>query len=116
MRWTFAGLFVLTLVLATSTAPAQTATGEVESIGFNGTIRPDGWVPMVVRLKPDTPEPGTYQIRVYQHDLDGDRAVYVRPITLNGLTDDSKSKQQRFWMYFLPEPIHRGLPTRRAGR
>ena len=112
MRWTFAGLFLLLFSVTTSTALAQTATGEVESIGFNGTFRPDCWVPMVVRIKPDTADAGNYQVRVYQHDLDGDRAVYVRPITVNG---SATAAEQRFWMYFLPEPIHKGLPDQTQG-
>ncbi len=109
MRWTIAGLFLLTMLSATPAAVAQ-ATGEVQSIGFNGYYRPDAWVPMVVRIKPDPAmtEAGNFQIKVYQHDLDGDRAVYVRPITLNAPTTDAL-RTQPFWMYFLPEPVNKGL-------
>ena len=112
MRWTFPGLFLLVLAVTTSTAPGQTATGEVESIGYNGTFRPDCWVPMVVRIKPDTADAGNYQIRVYQHDLDGDRAVYVRAVTVNG---SATAAEQLFWMYFLPQPINKGLPDLNNG-
>ncbi len=103
MRLILAGLFLLlipTLVLAQ-------ATGEVESIGFNGAYRPDCWTPMVVRIKPDTAESANYEIEVWQHDLDGDRPIYTRPIVLNG---SAQASEQRFWMYFLPQPIDKGLP------
>ena len=110
MRWTNVGRLFLLLFLVTiapAAALAQTATGEVQSIGFNGLFRPDCWVPMVVRIKPASAEAGNYQIRVYQHDADGDRAVYVRPITVSG---SATAATQSFWMYFLPEPLHKGLP------
>ena len=114
MRWTIsAGLFLLTLLFASAPAALAQASGEVQSIGFNGSYRPDGWVPMVVRLRADTPDTGTYQLQVVQHDLDGDRARYVRPITLNGSA--TTAGDQLFWMYFLPQPISRGLPEASSG-
>jgi hypothetical protein len=103
MRLLFAGLFLLIL----PTFAFAQATGEVESIGFNNTYRPDCWTPMVVRLHPQTNEPGTYQLQVWQYDVDGDRPVYTRQITLNGA---DQARDQRFWMYFLPQPINKGLP------
>ena len=113
MRWTIAaGLFLLTILFGAAPAALAQASGEVQSIGFNGAYRPDAWVPMVVRLKPDTADAGNYQIQVYQHDLDGDRAIYVRPITLNGNTT---AADQLFWMYFLPQPINKGLPDQSNG-
>jgi hypothetical protein len=108
MRFILAGLFLL---LISASAFAQ-ATGEVESIGFNGSFRPDAWTPMVVRIKPDTTESANYEIEVWQHDLDGDRPVYTRPIVLNG---SGQASQQRFWMYFLPQPIDHGLPDQSTG-
>src|ERR1700722_2098343 len=102
MRLFLAGLILFmmpTLVFAQ-------AKGEVESVGFNNAFRPDCWTPMVVRLHPDTDEPGTYLIQVWQHDLDGDRPIYTRQITLNGA---DQARDQRFWMYFLPQPIDKGL-------
>ncbi len=112
MRWTIAaGLFLLSLLLGAAPAAFAQASGEVQSVGFNGSYRPDCWVPMVVRIRPDPAmtDAGNYQIRVVQHDLDGDRAVYVRPIVLNPASSDAL-KQQPFWMYFLPQPINHGLP------
>lgn len=103
MRLLFAGLFLLIL----PTFAFAQATGEVESIGFNNTYRPDCWTPMVVRLHPQTNEPGTYQLQVWQYDVDGDRPVYTRQITLNGA---DQGGDQRFWTYFLPQPINKGLP------
>src|SRR5437016_7435743 len=103
MRLFLAGFFLL---LMPAFVFAQ-AKGEVESIGFNNSYRPDAWTPMVVRLRPETNEPGTYQIQVWQHDIDGDRPVYTRQITLNGA---DQAREQRFWMYFVPQAIDKGLP------
>ncbi len=103
MRLFFAGL----LLLFIPTVALAQAKGEVESIGFNNAYRPDSWTPMVVRLRPETNDPGTYQIQVWQYDIDGDRPVYTRQITLNGA---DQAREQRFWMYFLPQPINKGLP------
>jgi hypothetical protein len=103
MRSLLAGLLILIL---SSSVFAQ-ATGEVESVGFNNSYRPDCWTPMVVRLKPTTSDAGTYSLQVRQYDLDGDRAIYSKQITLNGA---DVAPEQRFWMYFLPQPIDRGLP------
>ena len=112
MRRVIAGLIVVLSILACAAPLARgQATGEVQGIGFNGAYRPNAWVPMVVRLKPDTADAGAYQIQVLQHDLDGDRAVYTRPITLNG----SAAGEQLFWMYFLPQPINHGLPDQTNG-
>ncbi len=95
------------LILMMCASALGQATGQVESVGFNNTYRPDCWTPMVVRLAPQTNDAGTYQIQVWQHDLDGDRAIYWKQITLNGA---DAAKEQRFWMYFLPQPINKGLP------
>lgn len=108
MRLFLAGFFLL---LMPAFAFAQ-AKGEVESIGFNNTYRPDAWTPMVVRLRPETNEPGTFQLQVWQHDVDGDRPRYVRTITLNGM---EQAREQRYWMYFLPQPIDKGLPDQNNG-
>jgi hypothetical protein len=90
------GLFLAVTFLC-SLAQAQIA-GEVESIGFGNTYRPACWTPMVVRLRPGSNDTGTYQIQVIQEDLDRDRAIFVRPITLTG-----NGRDQRFWCYFQPQ-------------
>jgi hypothetical protein len=108
MRLFLAGLILL---MMPALVFAQ-AKGEVESVGFNNAFRPDSWTPMVVRLHPDTNEPGTYLIQVWQHDLDGDRPIYSRQITLNGA---QQASDQRFWMYFLPQPIDKGLADPASG-
>ncbi len=108
MRWILVGLMLL---VGPSVAFGQ-ATGEVQAIGFNGLYRPNCWTPMIVRLKAETPGPGTFQLQVFQHDLDGDRVIYTRKVTLNGNTTSS---EQLFWMYFLPQPINRGLPDKSSG-
>ncbi len=107
MRLLLAGLFLL---LIPAGVFAQ-ATGEVQSIGFNGSYRPNCWTPLLVRLKPETVESGNYQLQVWQYDLDGDRPAYTRNIVLNG---SEQAAEQRFWMYFLPQPIHEGLPDSTA--
>jgi hypothetical protein len=108
MRCLLAGLLILVL----SPCVLAQATGEVESVGFNNSYRPDCWTPMVVRLKPTTNDAGTYSIQIWQFDLDGDRPIYSKQITLNGA---DIAQDQRFWMYFLPQPIERGLPEPPTG-
>ncbi len=103
MRSIIAGIILL---LCSSLCLAQTK-GEVESIGFGGYFRPDCWTPMVVRLRPGTIEPGTYQIQVEQKDLDEDTQVFTRIITVNS---GDQAKEQRFSMYFIPQPQSGGLP------
>ncbi len=103
MRSIIAGIILL---LCSSLCFAQTK-GEVESIGFGGYIRPDCWTPMVVRLRPGSIEPGTYQIQVEQKDLDEDTQVFTRIITVNS---GDQAKEQRFSMYFIPQPQTGGLP------
>ena len=63
---------------------------------------------MVVRVKSEIADPATYQIRVYQEDLDKDRVVYWRKITLGG------KQTERYWSYF--SPTHRRRPARAGAR
>jgi len=100
------------LVIAASTGVAQ-PIGEVESIGFNNVYRPGCWTPMVVRIKPNGALSGTYQLQIKQRDLDNDVAVFTRNITLTG--SEGGGRDQRFWMYFIPQPVGRGLPSARDG-
>jgi hypothetical protein len=102
MRLFLAGLLLL---IIPSDLFAQ-ATGQVLSLGFNGTYRPNSWTPMVIQLKPDTTDSANSQIQIFQHDLDGDKPVYTRNIVLNG---SGQASEQLFWMYFLPQPINKGL-------
>ena len=108
MRLILAGLLLLTI----PTLAFGQATGEVQSIGFNGSYRPNCWTPMIVRLRPQTTESANYEIQVWQHDLDGDRPIYTRPVVLNG---SDQVSSQLFWMYFLPQPIDKGLPDQSNG-
>jgi len=107
-----AGVFLL-LFFLTSGAFAQ-PTGEVETIGFNNQYRPDAWTPMLIRIQPGAEDTGTYQIQVFQEDMDRDRAIFTRTITLTG-----GSREQRFWAYFLPQPnkiaLGVGLPDTTQG-
>src|SRR3712207_1890583 len=85
-------------------AAAQTK-GEVESIGFNNYYRPNCWTPMVVRIRPE--KSGTFQLQVVQEDLDKDRPIFTRTVALTG--KDEGGGEQRFWVYFIPQPTDRGL-------
>src|SRR5688500_5032991 len=98
MRSYLMGAFVL--MLGAALARGQ-ASGEVESVGFNNFYRPDCWTPMVVRLKSETGRSGTYQLQVVQEDLDRDRVVYSRNITLTGNLEGQSQREERFWMYFI---------------
>jgi hypothetical protein len=109
----------LLLICWTSSAARAQVKGEVESIGFSSLYRPDCWTPMVVRLRPESGETGTYQIHVVQEDLDRDRAIYSRTVTLTGNSEGQGVREQRYWMYFIPQPttaqnIH-GLPDAADG-
>lgn len=106
MRWVLSGIFIL---LGASALFAQ-AAGEVESIGFDNLYRPGCWTPMVVRLQPQSDQSSYYQLRIVQQDLDRDRVLFARTISLTGSTSGQGGREQRFWMYFIPEPTDRGLP------
>ena len=96
------------LLLLPSLAFAQ-AKGEVEKIGFENYYRPDCWTPMTVRLVPDTSKSEQFQIQVKQEDLDRDHPIFSRLISLTG-NAEGKSREQRFRVYFKPEPTNDGLP------
>lgn len=104
MRLIF-GALLLTLGWFASLASAQ-VTGSVASIGFDGDYRPGCWTPMVVRLQANGAPTGFYEIRVWQHDLDGDLPYFSTRVSLT-----SVAGEQPFWCYFIPEPIHEGLTT-----
>jgi hypothetical protein len=97
-------------MLAPTLARAQSTIGRVESIGFGGFYRSGTWTPLRIDITPgpDTPS-GTYEIRIAQRDPDGDRASYATPITLTA------GLQQRFFAYFIPEPVADGLPNTADG-
>src|SRR5262245_54181241 len=97
MRVVLAGLLVL---LFASTGLAQ-ITGEVESIGYQSAYRPDCFTPMVIRIKAQAGASGDYQIQVKQNDLDADHVTFARNISVTG---GEGAPDQRFLMYFLPQP------------
>src|SRR5580765_6635681 len=92
------------LLLASAGALAQ-VTGFVESVGYQGYFRPDSWTPMLVNLRSQVSEPMSYQLQVWQDDLDRDRVVYTKDITL------SPSAQDKFQLYFIPRPSDQSLPV-----
>lgn len=110
MRRILAGLLLL---LCFPLCALGQAKGEVESIGFGSLYRPNVHVPMLVRVQAE--RSGTYQIRVVQKDLDQDHEIFKQDVSLTG-SDDGRGPEQRFWMYFIPQPTDNGLPdTSRGG-
>ena len=106
MRRLLAGIFLFSLLIPTA-ALAETK-GEVEAIGFGSLYRPNCYVPMLVRVQAD--KSGTYQIRVVQDDLDADQPLFTQIVSLTGADDGGTGSEQRFWLYFIPQPTDGGLP------
>jgi hypothetical protein len=111
MRFLLAGLALLVIA---GQAFAQ-LKGEVETIGFQNHYRPGCWTPMVLRIAPQTGNSDMYQVRVLQEDLDKDRVTFTKLISVTGNEEGRPVKEQRFWMYFIPQPTARtgggrGLP------
>src|SRR5437868_380390 len=96
-----AAIVFLAFAGATVRAQSQQAKGEIESIGFNNTYRPDAHTPMVVRINPGGLDTGLYQLQVHQKDLDGDDVVFYRDISITG---GESGREQRYWIDFLPNP------------
>lgn len=109
-RPTLAGLILL---CACAIARGQPAEGEAESIGFDGTYRPNAWTPVKLRLRPMIGTPAEYKLAIYQSDMDGDRVCYSRPFTLNGNPDGGRV-EEKVWAYFIPQP--RKLRDARSAR
>jgi hypothetical protein len=97
------------LILMLPTVSRGQVSGEVLSIGFNNTVRPDCWTPMVVKINAETTKSESYQIRVRVQDMDRDQAVYTRTISVTGAAE-GKTRQQLFATYFMPPPVDGGLP------
>ena len=107
MRRLLAGIFLAALLFPTAALLAETR-GEVEAIGFGSHYRPNCYVPMLVRVQAD--KSGTYQIRVIQDDLDADQPSFTQVVSLTGSEEGGSRSEQRFWVYFLPQPTDGGLP------
>ena len=103
MRTRVGGVVGAIVLLWSALASAQ-VSGVVDTIGFDGQYRPGCWTPMLVRLQSTGAPTGLYELRVWQHDLDGDTPYYSTRVTLT-----QGKGEQRFWTYFLPEPIHGGM-------
>src|SRR5258706_4600642 len=80
------------------------AVGGVETIGFGDYFRPGSWTPMLVLLKPTTGYNVTGRIEVIQEEVDRDQDLFSRQITLTGNPPNGTAVEQRFWMYFIPQP------------
>ena len=109
MRRFLAGICCLLMPIA---AFAQ-VRGEVESVGFQNRYRPDCWTPMTVKLIPETGKTDFYQIQVRQEDLDRDRAIFTRTVSVTGNAEGQAPREQRFRVYFIPQPTRDGLPDAR---
>jgi hypothetical protein len=96
-----AGIVLVSLLPVIAFAQAR---GQVETVGFAGAYRPGCWTPMVVQLIPTTGTAFAGRIEVIQEDLDRDNVIFTRQITLTGNTASGSAPEQRFWMYFLPQP------------
>lgn len=111
MRYWWVGILI---VLMTGALFAQ-AEGVVESIGLEGNYRPECWVPMTVQLRPTGNSAAELEIRVIQEDLDHDRVVATRTVTVTPDVGGRSSEPQRFWMYFRPQPTDKGLADASIG-
>ena len=105
MRRLLVGLFLLSFLIP-GAALAETK-GEVQSLGFGWHYRPNCHVPMLVRVQAD--KSGTYQIQVIQEDMDRDQQIFVQTVSLTGADEGGAVADQRFWLYFIPQPINGGL-------
>ncbi|MFT3788183.1 MAG: hypothetical protein QM770_18775 [Tepidisphaeraceae bacterium] len=103
MRLSLAWGLLAILWLSVSTGLAQ-VSGRVESIGFDSLYRPTCWTPLLVKLKLDSGTSGTFELRVTQHDENGDFVLYTTRVTLTGGVGE-----QPFWTYFIPQPVLHGL-------
>jgi hypothetical protein len=92
------------LCLCSSTVALAQASGQVQSIGFGTYIRPGCWTPLLIKLTPTTGSPFTGRIEVVQDDLDKDEVIFTRQVTLTGNNPNGPPLDQRFWMYFIPQP------------
>lgn len=110
MRIWWVGLVILCMA---AVLRAQ-AEGSVESVGFGGYYRPECWVPMSVVLRATGDSAVELQIRVVQEDCDHDRVLVTRTVTLTPDTGGRQS-EQRFWMYFRPQPTNGGLHDAAVG-
>jgi hypothetical protein len=84
--------------------------GEVESIGFENYYRNDCWTQMVIRLTPETDKAADYLVCVHQQDMDRDRPIFTRQVTVTGTDENGNARDQRFRVYFKPTPTDDGLP------
>ncbi len=100
MRSFLAGL---TLVLSVAASAMAGARGEVVAMGFENRYRPDCWTPLLIQLNNDASTAANYMVQVHQLDIDKDTVVYTRVVTLN-----ANAKQQKFWAYFVPQPVGPG--------
>ncbi len=104
-------IFCAVLAIGAVQASGQVA-GFVESIGLEGFYRPGCWTRMIVVLRPESGQSSEYVIRVKQQDLDRDRVIFQRTISLTGVAEGGAQRPQRFEIYFRPQPTDRGLPDR----
>ena len=109
LQWFLISFCILHSALCISPCFGQ-VKGEVESIGFQNYYRGDCWTQMIVRLTPTTDTAQDYLVCVHQQDMDRDRPIYTRQVTVTGTDENGNARDQRFRVYFKPTPTGRGLP------
>ncbi len=109
MRRCCVGALFLVIFHFITPAGAQ-PSGSVEGLGFQNIYRPDCWTPIHITLRADSGKSDQYQIQVKQEDMDRDHPVFTRMISLTGNAAGSSVRDQKFHMYFKPQPTGDGLP------
>ena len=97
MRLALAGIMFFLFPVA---AVFGQADDFVETIGFGesvGVYRSTCWTPMLVYLTSQSDKPADYLIQVQQEDLDGDKVVFSKKITLSGNTGGGAAQAHMFW-------------------
>jgi hypothetical protein len=97
MRRVVAGIFLLLFGAATAQGQAK---GRVVSVGFDGYYRTNAWTPMQVAITPPASGAQNYKLVVIQEDLDRDPIAFTRLVPVTG---EGGVKEQKFWMYFVPQ-------------
>jgi hypothetical protein len=65
----------------------------------------------LIDLRAETSKSDQFQLWVKQEDLDRDHPIFQRTISLTGNAEGpSAQRQQKFRMYFKPQPTNEGLP------
>lgn len=95
--WGFAFLAALLFTAAPTQAQNEvTITIDAENLGLDGIVRPGAWTPVRVTLKSNLPKPTAVICQWTLDDVQGDRVVVERELTLN------PDRSQHRWLYAQP--------------